>query len=556
MPDREVVNGLVQAMSERSGLANILRKFSSELEGGYSGAELNAAANNMAFHKFARERLQIKTKTGSLVWFRLNKIQRRYLLIKRQAVRLGKRPRYLLLKYRRGGFTTLEQGLSYHLAATKRYQSVMTMAHTENATKKIYDIATLMHDLDPYAPKKKNTNQRILDFKDNGSQFYFGHAGGDSMGRGDTLQRFHGSEVAWWHRGQNKKEKQRELLSGISEAVSHGEMILETTPNGKDWFHDAYMDAKAGINDYTPIFLPWFMDETNFIALSNEQCQEIFETLTESEKQLMYNARSQFGMELSCEHIAWRRQKQNDPAVGRLFPQEYPEDDEACWLDTGTPFFDQEGLLKILEETPDYYREHVAGGYKVEWEQPKFGEQFVIGADTSEGIAGGDPNGLGVLRRSPLKQVAACHGLFKPMKLAKLCAQYSKKYNDAIVAIERNNHGHAVLLALRGLGFPGHLIYQYTKGKDGWDTNAQSRVEMLEALYQGIDDQAAEKYKWIRDREFIGECRSFGLQPNGKYEHPPGGHDDTIFKWGIALRVHQLGGRRGVAVATFGRKRN
>ncbi len=548
----EVVDGLVQAMSDRPGLANILRKFSAQLEGGYEGAEKNAQYANQTFNRFAADRLKIKTKEGNLASFNLNRIQRRYLLIKRKTIRDGKRPRYLLLKYRRGGFTTLEQGLSYHQVATKRYQSVMTMAHTENATKKIYEISEMFYEMDPYAPKKKKSNMRMLDFKDNGSQFYFGHAGGDSMGRGDTMQRFHGSEVAWWLRGQNKIEKQREIMSGISEATSHGEIVLETTPNGKEWFHDAYMDAKKGINDYTPIFIPWFMDETNFLDVGAEACQEIFDTLTESEKQLILNARSQFRVELTCEHIAWRRQKQNDPAVGRLFAQEYPEDDETCWLDTGTPYFDQDQLIGIIERTPDYYREHVTGGgYRIEWKQPKYGEKFIIGADTSEGLKGRDPNGLGVLRENPLEQVAACHGLFKPAKLAKLCAEYSKKYNNALVVIERNNHGHAVLLALKNLGFPDHLVYEFKKGRKGWDTNAESRVQMLEAVYEAIQDESENAYNWIHDRDFLGECRSFGLQANGKYEHPPGGHDDTIFKWGIALRVHQLGGRRGVVVDSF-----
>lgn len=545
--------GLVETINERPGLANVLRRFSGQLEGGYKGHLDHLQYQNRKFHSFSRERLRIITKEGNLVWFHLNRIQRMYLLKKRAAVMAGKRPRYLLLKYRRGGFTTTEQGLSYHQITTKRHQSVMTMAHTKDGTDKIFEIATRFHENDPHAPKKKNSNQKILDFPSLNSKFYFGYAGGDAVGRGDTMQRFHGSEVAWWGSGRNKVEKQRELLSGIGEATSHGEMILETTPNGHDLFYEMYTGAKKGENDWTPIFIPWFMDPDNFIFLSQEQCQEIFDTLTESEKNLILKARTDFGVELTCEHIAWRRQRIADPTVGPLFPQEYPEDDETCWLSAGVKFFDNDDLLKIIEVTPNYERVQLPGGYKVEWKQPEYNKKYIIGADTSEGV-GGDPSGLGVLGTDPMEQVAAVHGQFKPGHLADLLIEYSKKYNDALVAVERENTGHAVLESLESKKFPKHLIYheikhnQKTEGKAGWSTNQETRPVMLDSMWQWVHDEADGKISSIRDRDMLGECRAFALNPKGKWEHPPGGHDDCIFKWAIAVRVFQMGGKRTAGV--------
>ena len=77
--------------------------------------------------KFAKE-----TEGTPIVPYYLTALNKRYLAMKRLAKKQGKKARFLLLKYRRGGFTTLEQGLSYHQCVEFPYSQCITLAHTRS----------------------------------------------------------------------------------------------------------------------------------------------------------------------------------------------------------------------------------------------------------------------------------------------------------------------------------------------------------------------------------------------------------------------------------------
>ena len=97
---------------------------------------------------------------------------------------------------------------------------------------------------------------------------------------------------------------------------------------------------------------------------------------------------------------------------------------------------------------------------------PEPGRSYVIGADPAEGNPTSDDSALTVLDRDSGEEVAALAGKFQPSTLAAHIDALGRWYNDAAVLVERNNHGHAVLLWLRdnsGLWrLPGH------DGKPGW----------------------------------------------------------------------------------------
>jgi len=126
--------------------------------------------SHLNFNRFAESRLWIKTDRKitalhpkqqeyaqdtdgtPIVPYYLTPLNKRYLAMKRMAVKQGKKQRFLLLKYRRGGFTTLEQGLSYHQCVEFSYSQCITLAHTHNSTKRIFRIAKLYHERDPRHP--------------------------------------------------------------------------------------------------------------------------------------------------------------------------------------------------------------------------------------------------------------------------------------------------------------------------------------------------------------------------------------------------------------------
>lgn len=514
------------------------------------------------FEKFANTRLYITTDKDAstlserqkrmieeqegvpLVPFDFSALQRKYLEKKARIRADKKRVRALLLKYRRGGFTTVEQAENYFTVATRARSQVMTLAHTDESTNRIFQIARRFQKHDPDAPSLGRVgNKRELKFKELDSLFSIATAGSTGVGRGDTLQRLHCSEVSQWGKGSDRIQKVQAIMAGLTPTVKGGDIILETTPNGVEWFCHTYREAKAGQNDWTPIFFPWFEDPMNVADAQTFNAEEIVTTLDDEERELIDRVQVEYGYLLTPAQIAFRRQQKRE--LKTLFPQEFPEDDATCFLTSGTHYFSQErveALLKMPRKPGKINR--IPAGVVTIYEEPQAGLKYVIGCDTSEGIPGCDPNGFIILRRDTGDAVLDCHGLFSTRTLAKLCADESKRYNNALLGIERQNHGHAVLDKCLDFGLKSHLhggvLYHYSEGRAGWSTDATTRPIMLANLADVLETR---KTGWTKQE--LEEMQTFKLQNDGKFEADPGAHDDRVMKRAIAEQMRAVPIRKG-----------
>lgn len=494
----------------------------------------------------ARQQVHAKDQLSQkqrILPFDIHEGQKVYMQKKRQILEeRGGKPWFIVLKSRRIGITAVEQALSYRIAVTQPFSDVATLAHKWESTQRIFGMVSMFHLKDPRAPKLRTQGSRsALQFA-NGSNFFIGTAGGEGFLRGDGVARVHWSEVSKSCRGPQQMAKVEDLWSGLCGAASHGEITLETTANGREWFYLNYMDAKAGLNELKPIFLRWFDDPLNRLQSSEFNPDEIKDTLTDKEIGLV----EEFHLDIS--QVAFRRQAQR--IYKRLFPQEMPEDDASCFLSSGVCFFDIDVIRTLMEtvidSSPMYRR--FSGGYEIRWEDPVPGRKYVLGADTSEGIPGRDRAGFGILDKETGAQVCSVHGYFRPKTLAELIFKFGCEYNNALAGVERNNHGHAVLLRLEELGYPynrphfrGGSMFYYWKGNEiktsraGWNTDAQSRPVMLDHLADALHEGSIK----VRCREFVDECSSFNLQQNGKFEADQGAHDDHVIKWAIAWAMRE-----------------
>jgi len=490
-------------------------------------------------HAFMRDMLWVRTsKFGvkdELRQMEPLSIQLKYAAKKAEAIAAGKKPWYLVLKARRFGITTYEQALSFHLVCTQRLKKVQTFAETKDKSSEIWQMVNRFYDnMPPQFRPKRGPSHAVIQFPELDSWFGFYTAGGKAPSRGDTLSRFHGSEVAWWDLNDSDFDN---LIAGIQGAAEHGEIVLETTAHGAaGWFYTEFLRALDGHSEYTAIFLPWYEDPSYARPLDPGEVIE----RTDEEKE-----RSASLGPWSDEQIKFRREMQR--TYGRLFPQEYPETVEEAYLVKGSCWFDVEICKARLLQVRPVVESHDNGNLLI-WTQPKEGETYYIGADTAEGVDGGDFDTAVVLDRSGA-QVAALHGHWPTEIYGKKLAALGRYYNDAWVAVEANNHGHSVLNTLRNAEHY-KTLYQHrdydadpgAKPREGWQTNGKTRPIMIDDLRnEAIEGRAMS----VNDPALLRECMSFCLASNGtKYEALPGAHDDRVMAAAIAWQVRKTAPRK------------
>lgn len=474
--------------------------------------------------KFMENRLFIREKAANaeegsrIIRFTPNSVQRRYARKKAEGREKGYRM-FLVLKPRQQGITTFEQGENYKMLTSLRNIDVVTVNATSQLTRLTF---RMVHTFAKYeVPSLKLTvNRSELIFPDRGTHYFTGTAGSESFGRSQTLVKAHMTEVAHWKGSVDAKEN---LLVGLTEASEHGEIVGETTANGHDdLYYPMWVDASQSRNQWYPIFIAWH-DVPEFVASPGE---DLMDTLTDLELGLVER------FNLTLPQVQWRRNKHRE--LGKKALQEYPDDDVTCFLARGTCYFDLDTLdLRLSKVEPI---ESEGQRWKV-WHEPVDGMKYAIGADCSEGKEGGDYSAAAVLDMHG-NQCAAIHGRFAPKDWAHELAIWGRKYNLAMIGVERNNHGHLVNDRLRHWeSYPNVYTARRWNGKRwvnthemGFLTDGLTREVMLQDLDEGLQSGDLQ----INDTDFFQEARSF-TRVGDRYEGTP--HDDRIFGVGIARQV-------------------
>jgi len=275
------------------------------------------------FQVYAAENLRIRTKAGGTAPFVLNAAQLHvHRRLEDQKRRTGK-VRALVLKARQEGISTYVEGRYYWQASRRRGVRVFILAHEQPASDNLFAIVNRFHDNNPHAPRTRAANAKELDFADLDSSYRVATAGTKAVGRSDTLQFFHGSEVAFWPNADDH-------MAGSVQAVADSpgtEIILESTARGVgNLFHAKWQEAEAGTGEYEAIFIPWHWQQEYRKALPAGF------TLTDEEAE--YKALYQ----LDDEQMAWRRAKIADLGEA-VFKQEYPAVAAEAFQNTGTDSF-------------------------------------------------------------------------------------------------------------------------------------------------------------------------------------------------------------------------
>jgi len=153
------------------------------------------------------------------------------------------------------------------------------------------------------------------------------------------------------------------------------------------------------------------------------------------------------------------------------------------------------------------------------------GCQYVIGADPAEGNPQSDESAATVLEWETGAEVASLAGRFDPAVFGSHLARLSQAYNGAPVLVERNNHGHAVLLALEDWMTP---VLRGSDDKPGWLTTAKSKA----LAYDYAAERLSQGDARIRSAQTLRQLQAV---QGSDLRAPEGQHDDRAMSYVLAL---------------------
>ena len=242
-----------------------------------------------------------------------------------------------------------------------------------------------------------------------------------------------------------------EVLNAIKPAVdAGGQLVLISTVDKavplstfKQLFRSAYYDRSS---NYTPIFFSW--------RARPDRTDEWYQSVAAD----MY-----------------QQNQSNDDLY-----QEYPESPEQALaprqLDKRIPF---DWLQACRAEAVPLAGSDLPGvpGLAV-YVRPQPGRRYVIGADPAEGNPTSDDSAATVVDAETWEEVATFAGRWEPRVFGGYIDQVGVYFNAASVLAERNNHGHALIMALEATGELA-LLRGHSDEKPGWLSNVKGNTLLV-----------------------------------------------------------------------------
>lgn len=425
------------------------------------------------FPLYAEKCLKIRTKEGGLSPLKLNASQRAlHEAIEEQRKETG-RVRVIVLKGRQQGISTYTDGRHYHRVTHRRGAKAFLLGHQEQSSQALYTMLNRFHENCPEAlrPKTGTANAKELVFSELDSGYRVATAGAREVGRGETLQYVHGSEVGFW---TNAEEHMAGLMQAVPEQ-GDSEIILESTANGLgNAFHKQWVSAVSGDSAFKAVFLPWHMHEEYTAEPPMDwKCPEAWDEY-----------RLAHGLDMGRVYWAWRKSRDMGRASGASsdepfwsFRQEYPATaDEAFQTSGAMPFIPTEKVAAAR-------RRHFEG----------IGP-LIIGVDPARG--GGDKTGV-IDRQGRTMGRRICEKWDDAdlMTLAGRCARLIEKYNPTKMFIDVTGLGAGLYDRLRELGFPQVVAVNFASSAVGagpMDATkyANRKAEMWDSMRDWFFDDA------------------------------------------------------------------
>jgi len=416
----------------------------------------------------------------------------------------------LILKSRQMGITTLVAAYSLWQMIFNSDKSILIISIKQEVSKEIITKVRFANDHLPSWLKVIATEDNRLSLRlKNGSQIQATSSSTDA-GRSKAVSLLVLDEAAFIDCADEI------WTSSFNTLSTGGSAIVLSTPSGVgNWFHKMWVDAEKGKNDFKILRLPWNLHPK-------------------------------------------RDKKWRDLQTKNMGARQAAQECDTDFLTSGTSVID---LLTLREYEERNIPNRPEMGIKdpIElrysnflwiWELPKEEKSYIISADPARGD-GSDYSAAHVLNLETLEQVAEFHQQITPKEFGDVLVNLSTEYNDALLIVEYNGLGPAVLqriidreykntfyssLDLKVVEVQRRITSRYyaeeKKLKPGFTTTLSTRpllISKLEAYFR-------ERVVDIHSVRTINELKTF-VWDNGKAQASKNCNDDLTIALSLGLWV-------------------
>ncbi len=533
---------------------------------------------------FCRDRLKISDDYGSVVPLLLNNGQRKIRdAIERQKL-AGKPVRICLLKARQYGGSTFFEAEIYRDCRLRPNRSSMIVAHDLDSARHLREMSARYYDNDPMFPRprlKKETDKwwkfvHYIDKKKAESHLKIDTAEELSTGHSQTYQNLHLSEIQNW---RNAQQLVKGLFPTVNQTNPDTMIFMEGTGSGVgDYWYEFCQMAQDPNTGWEFVFVAWYEIEKYTLPFRDEtEKNDLMSTLGIWSSKLYgiedYEELAYLKNGVSPEQLNWRRMQLRDIYKGDFdaFHQQFPSNPDQAFMTSGRNVFAmnriQEGIQNskppiktgYLDEYKDGDTKKVKfvpdnRGYWEVWNEPERGmlNLTCLGADVAEGIAvvpelgnrGGDFSVAKIFNRQTREFFAKLRARLDPDIFADELRK-AWAYWGCGLLIENNpgGSGNVVIRALKDIPSINLLrtitidkATDKTKSEYGWDTNKESKRQMIDELGEGI----REKKFSDPSKNFWYECSTYIRDEKGRTNAQSRKYDDEVVATAVCLQADLL----------------
>jgi len=410
-------------------------------------------------------------------------------------------PYDIILKSRQLGISTLVAGYSLWLMLFHKDKNILCIAtKQETAKNMVTKVKFMFENLPSWLKITAEENNKLTLRLSNGSQVKAVSAAGDA-GRSEAVSLLIIDEAAFIDGiGEIWASAQQTLATG-------GGAIVLSTPYGTgNWFHQTWVKAEAGENQFLPIKLPWYVHP------------ERDENWRKRQDELLGDPRMA-AQECDCDFST---------SGDVVF---YPE-----YID----FIAQTYIKDPLE------RRGVDHNLWI-WEPADYSRSYIVVADVARGD-GKDFSAFHIIDVETNTQVGEYKGQLSPREFGYLLVAIATEYNEALLVVENANIGWSTIEAVQERGYRN--LYHSPKSEA---TNADSYLDKYDdpskmtpgftmslktrpLVISKFREYIGDKSVIIQSKRLLEEMKVF-IWRNGRPEAQSGYNDDLVMSFGTAMYI-------------------